>query len=497
MDGGHEALLEAELIIDDLGDGGKAVGGAGGVRHDIGAVVLEVVDAHDVHGGVGGGGGDDDLLGSSLHVEGGLLDGSEDSGRLNDVVNIGVSPGDLGRVHFSEDCELLSSNGQSGVGVGNNLGGVLSMDGVVLEHVLHVVGGDEGVVDGDDVDHGVVLSGAHNEAADAAESVDSDVDGLGGLLGGLAVHDVSELGLEGGSSDKETVDVGLLTEAGGGGPGGGSSVKDAGLLGNGCSSDLAEVLPAVGVGLLGLLRGGGEAGADGPDGLVGDDDPLPVLRGEDVGIGLELGEDEVVGGSGLAVLLGLSAASDDGEALVEGVFGLGGAFLVGLALLPPLRVADDGPAEAHVSATTVASGSDDVLKADSAPLLPSLAQIEPHDVIQDAAGGFVSFLLLLFLVVFAHGIALLLPPGKGPWAFASRHLSLEVGHNLLDSRSGTHSDSPPPADVCRTFGVESRLGVGPPGNETIQPQNCGVYGADGAVCAPLSQLNVYHLLDVA
>ena len=31
MDGGHETLLDAKLVIDDLGQGSEAVGGAGGI----------------------------------------------------------------------------------------------------------------------------------------------------------------------------------------------------------------------------------------------------------------------------------------------------------------------------------------------------------------------------------------------------------------------------------------------------------------------------------
>lgn len=82
--------------------------------------------------------------------------------------------------------------------------------------------------------------------------------------------------------------------------------------------------------------------------LTGNDNVLPVLLGEDVGVGLDLGEDEVVGSSGLAVLLGLSAAGDDLEALVEGILGLLGDLKVGLALAAALGVADDDPADAHV-----------------------------------------------------------------------------------------------------------------------------------------------------
>ena len=41
------------------------------------------------------------------------------------------------------------------------------------------IDGKEGVVDGDDGGVGMVEGGAHDEAADAAESVDTDLDGHG------------------------------------------------------------------------------------------------------------------------------------------------------------------------------------------------------------------------------------------------------------------------------------------------------------------------------
>ena len=46
VDGGHQAFHNAELIVDNLGHGSQAVGGAGGVGHE-GHVagVLVLVDA--------------------------------------------------------------------------------------------------------------------------------------------------------------------------------------------------------------------------------------------------------------------------------------------------------------------------------------------------------------------------------------------------------------------------------------------------------------------
>src|SRR5882757_8577331 len=71
VDGGHQATLDGERVVQHLGQRGQAVGGAGGVRdHGLRAVVLVVVGAQH-HGQVLalGRGGDDDLLGAALvHV---------------------------------------------------------------------------------------------------------------------------------------------------------------------------------------------------------------------------------------------------------------------------------------------------------------------------------------------------------------------------------------------------------------------------------------------
>ena len=61
-------------------------------------VVLVEVDTANVHWGICRRSRDDDLLGSSLEVETGLLLGGEDTGGLDDVVSAGLAPGDGSRV---------------------------------------------------------------------------------------------------------------------------------------------------------------------------------------------------------------------------------------------------------------------------------------------------------------------------------------------------------------------------------------------------------------
>jgi hypothetical protein len=101
------------------------------------------------------------------------------------------------------------------------------------------------------------------------------------------------------------------------------------------------------VNFLGLLSGGNLASANGPDGLVGDDNVGPV---GDLGLErLDLGRDKLNGLASLTGLEGLAAAPDDLEAVLGSVLGLGGDDLVRLADDgSALGVAEDGPVDLTV-----------------------------------------------------------------------------------------------------------------------------------------------------
>lgn len=127
VDGGHETLNDTELVVDNLGKGGKAVGGARSVRDDLGLGVVGVkVDTANVHRGVSRGGRDDDLLGTTLDVGGGLVDGGEDTGGLDNVVSTRRAPGDVGGVTLGEDGDLLAVDNELAV-----LGGDLALEDTV------------------------------------------------------------------------------------------------------------------------------------------------------------------------------------------------------------------------------------------------------------------------------------------------------------------------------------------------------------------------------
>lgn len=153
--------------------------------------------------------------------------------------------------------------------------------------------------------------------------------------------------LERSTADEETVNVGLLAELAAVLLVDAATVQDASLVGNLVADVGLEPLSDGLVDLLSLLSGGNLAGANGPDGLIGDDNLGPVGN-----LGLEGGEllaDHVDGLAGLTLLQGLAAAPDDADAVLSGVLGLGGNNLVALAEDgAALGVAQDSPVDAAV-----------------------------------------------------------------------------------------------------------------------------------------------------
>lgn len=174
VNGGHQTLSKAELVVDDLSKGGQAVGGAAGVGDDlvVGLVAVDV-DTDNVHGGVSGRSGDHNTLGTTGNVSLGLLSGGEDTSGLNDVGDTGLAPGDLRGVTLVEDVDLLAVDDDTTI---SSLNSALeaTVGRVVLEHVGSVVGLDEGVVNSNDVDLGVSEGVAENKTADTTETVNTN-----------------------------------------------------------------------------------------------------------------------------------------------------------------------------------------------------------------------------------------------------------------------------------------------------------------------------------
>ena len=155
--------------------------------------------------------------------------------------------------------------------------------------------------------------------------------------------------LQGSTSDEETIDIWLGGQILAVLVGDRSTVDDASLLSNLGVDLLLQPLANSLVDLLCLGGGGNLSGSNSPDWLVGNDDLLPLLWGDDLGDSGKLGGDDLDGLTPLALLEGLSAAENDVDVLSKSSLGLGGDKLVGLANDDTaLRVADQGPVDVGV-----------------------------------------------------------------------------------------------------------------------------------------------------
>src|SRR3989344_4422394 len=115
--GGHQAALDAPLVVQHLGHGSQAVGGARCVGDDGLARVGVVVHAEHEHGGVVlGGGRQDDLLGTSVQV---LLRGDlvqEQAGGFDHHVGADFVPLQVGGGALLREADLLAVGDQHRIG---------------------------------------------------------------------------------------------------------------------------------------------------------------------------------------------------------------------------------------------------------------------------------------------------------------------------------------------------------------------------------------------
>ncbi len=102
MDGGHEALQNANRFMQHHGDGRQAVGGAGSIRHhSMRRRELVMVDA--IHHGqvrIGGGRGNQHALGAGGKMFCGIVTAGEKAGAFHRNVDVEFFPGQFGRVAF-------------------------------------------------------------------------------------------------------------------------------------------------------------------------------------------------------------------------------------------------------------------------------------------------------------------------------------------------------------------------------------------------------------
>jgi hypothetical protein len=101
--------------------------------------------------------------------------GVENTGGVHYIISAGFAPWDIGRIFLGEKSDPFAVH-SDGVFIIGYIAAKTPVDGVVLQHVRHIVGGHERVVDADKFQTGIVKTRAENQAAYTAESVDTDFD---------------------------------------------------------------------------------------------------------------------------------------------------------------------------------------------------------------------------------------------------------------------------------------------------------------------------------
>ena len=173
VDGGHKTLDDAKVVVDDLGEGSQAVGGAGCVGNDlyVGSVAVKIDTADEHRGIVLGRAGQHDDLCACINVSLSLLGGEESAGALENILNTHLAPRQLCGVAVADDGNTLAVYDDGAV---VRLDGAVeaAVHGVVLYGVGQLSGGLVGSVDRNDLDIVRDDSCSENETTDAAETID-------------------------------------------------------------------------------------------------------------------------------------------------------------------------------------------------------------------------------------------------------------------------------------------------------------------------------------
>ena len=179
MNGGHEAIGNAELVVKNLGDRSQTVGGAGSVGNELGAlfILVEVNAANEHRGVVLGRSGHNNVLSASVEVSLSLFLGEEETGGFNYVFSANFVPLEFGRILNSGNANATAVNDELALfHVSGNFVIELAVHGVELEHVSKIVNRAE-VVDAYNFDVVAVFNGStENETADTAKTINTNFD---------------------------------------------------------------------------------------------------------------------------------------------------------------------------------------------------------------------------------------------------------------------------------------------------------------------------------
>ena len=173
MSGGHETFDNAELVVEHLDHDRKAVGRAGCVRDHgvLVGIVGVVVHAEDERCITRRWCGDEYSLGAGVEVRARSFLRVEDTGRLDDDVDVELAPWEVRWVALGVDLQAVGANLEFLLACGDLLREA-SVDAVVAKEHRHGVDVTK-VVDRDELDVGACgLCGTEVVSSDSAEAVD-------------------------------------------------------------------------------------------------------------------------------------------------------------------------------------------------------------------------------------------------------------------------------------------------------------------------------------
>ena len=178
MDGGHEALDDAEVIVDDLGQRRQAVRGAGSVGHDLDVRGICVeVDTADKHRRIVlGRAGEHNDLRAGIQMILRLFLGQERTGALKHILDTQLAPGQELRVTVVEQRNTLAVDDQGRVLAALVIDGAVkaAVHGVILHGIRQLLRRFIRRVDGDDLDIVGADRSAEHQTADAAKAIDAN-----------------------------------------------------------------------------------------------------------------------------------------------------------------------------------------------------------------------------------------------------------------------------------------------------------------------------------
>ena len=101
-----------------------------------------------------------------------LFLGQEQAGALQNILGLQLPPGQSGRIPLGIDGNTFAVD-DNGVFRGRHRSVEFAVHGIVLQHIGQIIRGTQ-VVDADDLNVWMVCDQAHDHAADASETVDTD-----------------------------------------------------------------------------------------------------------------------------------------------------------------------------------------------------------------------------------------------------------------------------------------------------------------------------------